>query len=136
MCYPLVDCLVAPATCGAIADCLRILVASSLSCSHLAIASMLPRRRLAIASPSPCRRLDPPFARHRHHHVRSRRPMRTATAKAIAIGIVGRYPYRGCRHHQRRSSRHRLRCLCRRCPDVSVAPDTPAAPPLPPSFDD
>ncbi len=42
-CYPLVDCLVAPATCGAIAD---------------AFASFLPRRclvvsRLAVALPSP-----------------------------------------------------------------------------------
>ena len=37
-------------------------------------------------------------------------------------------------HHRRRSSRRRLRCLRLRCPDVSVAPDAPAAPPLPPSF--
>ena len=47
ICYPLVDCLVAPATCGAIADCLSILVALSLSCSRLAIALPSPRRRLA-----------------------------------------------------------------------------------------
>ena len=85
-------------------------------------------------SPSPCRRLAPPFARHRHHHVRRRRPTRTAAATAIAISIIGRYPYRCCCHHRRRSSRRRLRCLRRRCPDVSVAPDAPAAPPLPPSF--
>ena len=52
----------------------------------------------------------------------------------IAIGIVGRYLYRCCCHHRRHSSRGRLRCLRRRCPDVSVAPYAPAAPPLPPSF--
>jgi len=123
ICYPLVDCLVAPATCGAIADCLRILVALSLSCSHL-----------TIASPSPCRRLAPPFTRHRHQHVRSQRCTRTATATAIAIGIVGHYPYRCCCHHQCPSSRQCLRCLRRRCPDVSVAPDALVAPPLPLSF--
>jgi hypothetical protein len=112
ICYALVDCLVAPATCGAIADCLHILVASSLPCSRhrLAVASPSPRRRLAVASPSPRRRLAvsspsprrrlavasplprrhlaPPFARHRHHHVHHRRPTRTATATAIAIGII------------------------------------------------
>jgi hypothetical protein len=55
--YPLVGCLVAPATCGAIADCLHILVASSLPCSHLAIPSPSPRCRLTVASPSP----RPPF---------------------------------------------------------------------------
>jgi len=55
-------------------------------------------------------------------------------ATAIAIGIVGRYPYRCCCHHQRRSSGRRLRCLRRRCPDVSIAPDAPAVPPLPLSF--
>ena len=43
ICYPLVNCLVAPATCGAIANCLCILVASSLSCSCLTIASPSPR---------------------------------------------------------------------------------------------
>ena len=123
ICYPLVDCLVAPATCGAIADCLRILVALSLSCSHL-----------AIASPSPCRRLAPPFACHHHHHVQSRRSTRTATATAIAIGIVGHYPYRCCCHHRCPSSHQRLRCLRRRCPDVSIAPDALAAPPLLLSF--
>ena len=124
ICYPLVNCLVAPATCGAIADCLRILVALSLPCT-----------RLAVASPSPRRRLAPPFARHHHHHVHvRRRPTRTVPAAVIAIGIIGRYPYRCCCHHLHRSSRRRLRCLRRRCPDVSVAPDAPAAPPLPPSF--
>ena len=124
ICYPRVDCLVAPATCGAIADCLRILVALSLPCT-----------RLAVASPSPSSRLAPPFARHRLHHVHvRRRPTRTAMATAIAIGIIDRYPYRCCCHRRRRSSRRRLRCLRRRCPDVSVAPDAPAAPPLPPSF--
>jgi hypothetical protein len=46
ICYPLVDCLVAPATCGTIANCLHILFASSLPCT-----------RLAVALPSPCRRL-------------------------------------------------------------------------------
>jgi hypothetical protein len=102
----------------------------------IAFASLLPRRCLVLASPSPRRRLAPPFApRHRHHHVHvRRRPTRTATATAIAIGIVGCYPYRCCCHHRRRSSRRRLRCLRRRCPDVSVAPDAPAAPPLSPSF--
>ena len=101
----------------------------------LVVALYSPRHRLAVASPSPCRRLTPPFARHRHHHVHvRRRPTRTATTPAIAIGIVGRYPYRCCCHHRRRSSCRRLRCLRRRCPDVSVAPDAPAAPPLPPSF--
>jgi len=146
ICYPLVDCLVAPATCGAIANCLCILVASSLSCSCLAIASPLPPRRLAVASLSPrCRlavaslsprcRLAPPFARHHHHHhVCSRHPTRTVMATAIAIGIVGRYPYQCCCHHRCRSSCRRLRCLRRHCPDVSVAPDAPVAPPLPPSF--
>jgi hypothetical protein len=50
------------------------------------------------------------------------------TATAITIGIVCRYPYRCCCHHQRRSS-------CRHpCPDVSIVPDAPAAPPLPTSF--
>jgi hypothetical protein len=103
----------------------------------IAFASLLPRRCLvavAVASPSPRRRLAPPFARHRHHHVCRRSPTMTATATAIAIGIVGRYPYRCCCHHQRRSSRRRLPCLRRRCPDVTVAADAPAAPPLPPSF--
>jgi hypothetical protein len=47
----LVDCLVAPATCGAMADCLCILVASLLSCSRLTIASPLSRRRLPVTSP-------------------------------------------------------------------------------------
>jgi len=51
ICYPLVNCLVAPATCGAIADCLRILVASLLPCSRLAVASPFPHRSFAIASP-------------------------------------------------------------------------------------
>ena len=104
ICYPLVDCLLAPVTCGAIAYCLRILVASSMLCSRLAVA---------------------PFRR---------RPTRTATATVITIGVVGRYPNRFCCHHQCRSSCCRLRCLCRRCPDVSVVADAPAAPPLPPSF--
>jgi hypothetical protein len=123
LCHPLVDCLVVPATCGAIADCLRILVASPLPCRRC--------RRLAVASPplSP-----PPFAHQHHHHIRRCRPTRTAMATAIAIGIVGRYPYRCCCHHQRRSSRHHLRCHHHRCPDVSVALDAPAAPLLPPSF--
>jgi len=52
----------------------------------------------------------------------------------IAIGIVGCYPYRFCCHHRCRSSRCRLGCLFRRCPDVSVVVDAPAAPPLPPPF--
>ena len=63
----------------------------------------------------------------------SRRCPRGA-ATAIAIGIVGRYPYQCCCHHRCRSSCRRLRCLRCRCPDVSVAPDAPATPPLPPSF--
>jgi hypothetical protein len=82
-------------------------------------------------SPSPSPR---PFACHRIHHVRRRSPTRTVTATVITIGIVGQYPYRCCCHHQRRSSRRRLPCLRRRCPDVTVAADAPAAPPLPPSF--
>ena len=114
ICYPLVDCLIAPATCGAIADCLCNLVALSLSCSRLAIASPSSRRRLAVTLP-------PPFARHCHHHVRRHCPTRTAMVTAITIGIVGRYPYWCCCHHQRRSFRRRL-------------PDAPAAPPLPLSF--
>ena len=129
----------------AIADCLCILVASSLPCTRLVIALYSPCcclvlaspcRCLAVALPLPCRCLAPPFARHCHHHVhvRSRRPTRTATAMAIAIGTVGRYPYRCCCHHQRHSSRRRLCCLRCRCPDVSVGPDAPAAPPLLPSF--
>ena len=113
ICYPLVDCLVAPATCGTIADCLPILVASLLPCT---------RRRLAVASPP----LSPAIV-----IITS---TSQATTTAIAIGIVGRYPYRCCCHHRRCSSHRRLRCLCCRCPDVSVAPDAPAAPPLPPSF--
>ena len=52
----------------------------------------------------------------------------------IAIGIVGCYHYWFCCHHQCRSSRCRLRCLCRRCPDVSVVTEAPAVPPLLPSF--
>ena len=54
ICYPLLDCLVAPAICSAIADCLRILVASSMPCSRLAVALPLPCRCLAVALPSPC----------------------------------------------------------------------------------
>ncbi len=72
---PLVDCLVAPATCGAIADCLRILVASLLPC-HCLVA-------VAVASPSPFRPPSsssrPPSQPHedsdgdgnRHRHRRS-----------------------------------------------------------------
>jgi hypothetical protein len=107
--------------------CHCLVLALLLPCTCLA--SPLPCRRLAVASP-------PLFARHCHHHVhvRSRRPTRTATATAIAIGIVGRYPYWCCCHHQRHSSCRRLCCLRCRCPDVSVGPDAPAAPPLPPSF--
>ena len=40
--FPLVDCLVVPATCGAIADCLCIRFASSLPCTRLAVASPSP----------------------------------------------------------------------------------------------
>jgi hypothetical protein len=58
----------------------------------------------------------------------------SSSVTAIAIGIVCRYPYRCCCHHRCHSSRRRLRCLRHRCPDVSIAPDAPAAPPLPPSF--
>ena len=43
ICRALVDCLVAPATCGAIAECLCIHVASSLPCSRLTVASPSPR---------------------------------------------------------------------------------------------
>ena len=123
ICYPLVDCLVAPATCGSIADCLHILVALLLPCTRLTVASMSPCHRLAVTSTTPCRRLAPPFTHHHHHHVhvRSRHPTRTATATAIAIGIVGRYPYRCYCHHRCRTSHRRLRCLRRRCPDLSVA---------------
>ena len=124
ICYPLVDCLLAPATCGAIAGCLHILVASSLPCTSC----------LAVTSPSPCHSLTPLFARHRHHHVCRCLPTRTAMATVIAIGVVGHYPYRFCCHHQRRPSRCHLRCLCHCCPDVSVVADSPAAPLLPPSF--
>ena len=146
ICYPLLDCLVAPAICSAIADCLRILVASSMPCSHLAVALPLPCRCLAVALPLPCRhlaiaslmschRLTPLFARHRHHHVCRRHLTRIATATVIAIGVVGcRYPYWCCCHHQRHSSHCRLCCHCRRCPDVSVTADAPVAPPLPLSF--
>ena len=52
-------------------------------------------------------------------------------AMAIGIGIVGCYPYRCCCHHRCHSSCRRLCCLRCRCPDVSVAADAPAAPPLP-----
>ena len=45
---------------------------------------------------------------------------------AIAIGVVDRYPYRCCRHHQRRSSRRRLRCLRRQRTDASVTAYAPA----------
>ena len=55
-------------------------------------------------------------------------------ATAIAISIVCRYSYRCCCHHRCCSSCRHLRCLLCRCPDVSVAPDAPAVPPLPPSF--
>jgi len=129
ICYPLIDCLDAPATCGTIADCLCILIASSLPCRRrIAVASPSPRRRLASPSPGPPFRppsssSHPPSPPHedsngdgdRHWHRRS-------------------FPYRCCCHHRRRSSRCHLRCLRRRSPDVSVAPDTPAAQPLPPSF--
>ena len=115
ICYPLVDCLVAPAICGAIANCLHILVASLLSCSRLVIASPLPRCRLA-----------PPFTRHHHHRIRRRHPTRKGSATAIAIVVVGCYPYRFCRHHQRRFSCRRLRCPhCQRT-DASVTADAPA----------
>jgi hypothetical protein len=57
ICYPLLDCLVAPAICSAIADCLRILVASSMPCSRLDVALPLPCRCLAVALPLPCRYL-------------------------------------------------------------------------------
>ena len=51
--------------------------------------------------------------------------MRTATATAIAIGIVGRYLYRFCCHHRHRSSRHgHLRFLC--CRGRSGGTATPA----------
>jgi hypothetical protein len=39
ICHPLVDSLLVPATCGAIADCLCILAALSLPCSRLAVTS-------------------------------------------------------------------------------------------------
>ena len=83
--FPLVDCLFVPATCGAIADCLHILFASSLPCIRLAVAVCHP-------------------AAYCH--------------RCAALAIVVR----------------RFRCLRRRCPDVSVAPDALAVPPLPPSF--
>jgi hypothetical protein len=114
ICHPLVDCLLAPApaTCGAIADCLCILAIWSLPYSIRC-------------------RLVPPFARHRHHCVCRCRPTRTGSATAMAIGVVGcHFPYPCCCHHQCCSSRRRLRCLR---PDASVAADAPAAPPLPPS---
>ena len=58
-----------------------------------------------------------------------------AAVTAIAIGVVGcDYPYWCCCHHQCHSSRRRLPCLCRSCPDVSVEADALAAPPLLPSF--
>ena len=102
--------------------------------SRLTVASPSPRRRLAVTLPSPCRHLAialpspcPPF----HPPLSSSRPQ---SPPHEAIGIVGRYPYRCCCHHQRRSFCHHLRCLRCCCPDVSVAPDAPAAPPLPPSF--
>jgi hypothetical protein len=114
-------------------DCLVFSMGFNLACSST-VTSPSPRRRLAVASPSPRRHLAPPFARHYHHHVHHCRPTRTATTTAIAIGIVCRYTYRCCCHHRRRSSRRRLCCLRRPCPDVSIAPDAPAAPPLPPSF--
>ena len=98
ICYPLVNCLVAPANCGAIADCLRILVASSLPCHH----------RIVVASPLPRRCIVPPFAHHHHHHVHPCCPTRTATATAIAIGIIDRYPHRCCCHHRCHSSCRRF----------------------------
>ncbi len=142
-CY-LVVALYSPRRCLAVASPSprrRLAVASPSPCRRLAVAllspvaSPSPCRCLAVASPSPHHHLAPPFARHHHHHVQVlRRPTRTVTATVIAIGIIGRYPYRCCCHHQHPSSYRRLRCLRRRCPDVSVAPNAPASPPLPPSF--
>jgi hypothetical protein len=85
----------------------------------LVIALHSPRCRLTVASPSPRPPFRPPSSSSRPRPQSS--PHGTATATAIAIGIVGRYPYRCCCHHQCRSSRGHLRCLRRRCPDVSVA---------------
>jgi len=76
ICYPLVDCLLAPATCGTKANCLRSLVASLLPCSCLAVAS----------------RIIPPFTRHRHHRVHTAplgwgRRQRSPSASWVVIPI-------------------------------------------------
>ena len=72
--FPLVDCLVVPATCGAIADCLRILFASSLPCTRLTVASPSPRPPFRPPSSSSRPRPSPPNEdsdgegdRHQHH---------------------------------------------------------------------
>ena len=127
ICYPLNDCLVAPATCGAITNCLRILVALLLPHRCLAVASLSPRRCLAVASPSPCTPFCPPSS--------SSHPPLPPHEDSDGDGDSD------CHQHRRLLSLPvplppptpffppPSPCL-----DVSVMPDAPAAPPLPPSF--
>jgi hypothetical protein len=122
ICYPLVDCLVAPATCDIIADCLCILVASPLPCSCLVVALPSPRLCLAVASPSPRHRLVPPFCPPSSSSRLPSPPHEDSDGdgdchrrrRFLSLSYWCFCQYR------RRSSRCRLRCLCRRCPDVSV----------------
>jgi hypothetical protein len=114
ICHPLVDSLLVPATCGAIADCLCILAASSLPCSRLAVTSSPLSPAIVIIASAVAAPQGRGWQRQSPSASWVIIPIgATATTNAVLPAAAS------------------TACLCRLRLDASIAADALAAPPLP-----